>query len=113
MRDFVKGFGEVKQDGIYMFLCIYSCYPVMNCLDELGLTRQPDWKPCWKWRMMFCLCKCFHVSIRIMCSITVQRMHDSEMGLYLAGSDLRLVLFIGVTIAWSQSSGMLDVLYDC
>ena len=41
MRDFVKGFGEIKQDGIYLCLVIYSRYPVMDCLDELGLTRQP------------------------------------------------------------------------
>ena len=41
MRDFVKGFGEIKQDGIYLCLVIYSCYTVMDCLDELGLTRQP------------------------------------------------------------------------
>ena len=43
MRDFVKSFGEIKQDGIYLCLkiVIYSCYPIMDCLDELGLTRQP------------------------------------------------------------------------
>ena len=41
MRNFVKGFGEIKQDGIYLCLVIYSCYPVMDCLDELGLTREP------------------------------------------------------------------------
>ena len=41
MRDFVKGFREIKQDGIYPCLVIYSCYPVIECLDELGLTRQP------------------------------------------------------------------------
>ena len=41
MRDFVKGFVEIKQDGIYIYLVIYSCYPAMDCLDELGLTRQP------------------------------------------------------------------------
>ena len=41
MRDFVKGFGEIQMDGIYLCLVIYSCYPVMDCLDELGLTRQP------------------------------------------------------------------------
>ena len=42
MKDFVKGFGEIKQDGIYLCLVIYSSYPVMDCcLDELGFTRQP------------------------------------------------------------------------
>ena len=41
MTDFVKVFNEIKQDGIYMCLVICSCYPVMDCLDELGLTRQP------------------------------------------------------------------------
>ena len=41
MRNFVKGFGEIMQDGIYLWLVIHSCYPVMECLDELGLTRQP------------------------------------------------------------------------
>ena len=41
MRDFVKGFDEIKQDVIYLCLVIYSCYPVMDCLDELGFTRQP------------------------------------------------------------------------
>ena len=28
MMDFVKGFVEIKQDGIYLCLVIYSCYPV-------------------------------------------------------------------------------------
>jgi len=37
----MRYFGEMKQDGIYLFLVIYSCYPVMDCLDELGLRRQP------------------------------------------------------------------------
>ena len=41
MRNFVKGFGEIKQDGIHVCLVIYSCYPVMDYLDELRLTRQP------------------------------------------------------------------------
>ena len=40
MGDFVKGFGEMKQEDIYFCFVIYSCYPVMDCLDELGLTRQ-------------------------------------------------------------------------
>ena len=35
------GFGEIKPDGIYLCLVIYSCYPIMDCFDELGLTRQP------------------------------------------------------------------------
>ena len=39
MGDFVKGFSEIKQDGIYLCLVIYSCYPVMDCLDELGLNK--------------------------------------------------------------------------
>ena len=21
----------------------------------------PDWNPCWKWRIMSCLCRCFHI----------------------------------------------------
>ena len=44
---------------------------------------------------MSCLCRCFHMLLTIMCSITFV----SEMGLYLAGSDLRLFLWIGVTSA--------------
>ena len=63
--------------------------------------------------MILCMCKCFHMLLRIMCSITLQRMHVNDMGLYLAGSDLRLFLCIGVTSAWSQSSGSLEVLHDC
>ena len=39
MRDFVKAVGEIKQKGIYLCIGIYSSYPVMDCLDELGLTR--------------------------------------------------------------------------
>ena len=35
MRDFVKGFGEIMQDGIYMCLVIYSCYPVMEWYQHL------------------------------------------------------------------------------
>ena len=31
----------------------------------------------------------------------------------MPGSDLRLFLCIGVTRAWSQSSGSLGVFYDC
>ena len=45
MKDFVKGFGEIKQDGIYQCLVFYNCYPIMDCLDELGLTDTLDWKP--------------------------------------------------------------------
>ena len=41
MRYSVKCFGEIKQDDIYLCSVIYSCYPVMDCLNELGLTRQP------------------------------------------------------------------------
>ena len=41
----------------------------------------PDWNPCWKWRIMSCLCRCFHMLLTIMCSITLQRMHVSEMAL--------------------------------
>ena len=41
----------------------------------------PDWKPCWKWSMMLYLCKCFNMLLRIMCSITLQRIHVNEMGL--------------------------------
>ena len=64
MRDFVKGFVEIKQDGIYLRLVIYSRYPVMNFLDELGFKDSPDWKPCWKWRMILCLCRCFHMLLK-------------------------------------------------
>ena len=78
----MRGFGEIKQDGIYLCLVIYSCYPVMDCLDELWDSQDsPDWNPCWKWSMMLCLCKCFHMLLRIMCSITLQRIHVNEMGL--------------------------------
>ena len=35
----MKGFGKIKQYGIYLCLVIYSYYPVMDCLNELGLTR--------------------------------------------------------------------------
>ena len=56
MRDFVKGFGEINQDGIYMWLVIYSCYPVMDWFDELDSQDSRDWKPCWTWSMMVCLC---------------------------------------------------------
>ena len=41
----------------------------------------PDWKPCCKCRMILCLCKCFHMLPRIMCSITLERMHVNEMGM--------------------------------
>ena len=41
--DFVKGFGKIKQDGIYLCFVIYSWYLVMDCLDELGLTRVRTW----------------------------------------------------------------------
>ena len=40
MRDIVKGFGEIKQDGTYLHFVVYSCYSVMDYLDELGVTRQ-------------------------------------------------------------------------
>ena len=40
MRDFVKGFGEIKQDGIYMHFVVYSCYPVMDCINELEFTSR-------------------------------------------------------------------------
>ena len=54
MRDFVKlkGFGEIKQDGIYLCLVVYSYY---SCLGELELTRQLAGNR-WKWRMVLCLC---------------------------------------------------------
>ena len=43
MRDFVKGFGKIKQDGIY--LCLgYSCYSFMDCLDELGLIAGREFR---------------------------------------------------------------------
>ena len=35
MSGFVKGSGEIKQGGTYLCLVIYSCYPVMNCVDEI------------------------------------------------------------------------------
>ena len=41
MRDFVKFFGKIKLDSIYLFLVANSCYPVMDCLNELELTIQP------------------------------------------------------------------------
>ena len=41
MRDFIKGFGKIKHDCIYLCFVICSYYLVMDCLDELGLTRQP------------------------------------------------------------------------
>ena len=41
MRDFVKGFDKNKQGGIYVCLVVYSFYLVMDCLGELGFTRQP------------------------------------------------------------------------
>ena len=62
--------------------------------------------------MMVCLCRCFHL-LRIMCSITLQRTHVSEIGPYLGGSDLRLILCIGDISVWSQPSGNLEVLYNC
>ena len=71
--------------------------------------NNPDWKPCWKWSMMLC----FHMLLRSICSITLHRIHVNEMGLQFTRSDLRLVLCIGVTSVWSQSSGSLEVLYDC
>ena len=37
----------------------------------------------------------------------------NEMGLSLVGSGFRLVLCIGIFSAWWQSSGNLEVLYDC
>ena len=46
--------------------------------------------------------------LRMICSITLQRMQVSDMGLCLAGSDLWLF-----TNACSQSLGSLPVLYDC
>ena len=40
MRDIVNGSGEIKLAGICLYFVICSCYPVTDCLDELGLTRQ-------------------------------------------------------------------------
>ncbi len=69
-----------KQDGIYLSLVIYSCYPVMDCLDELGLTRQPILETVLEveYDVVFV---CFHMLLRIMCSITLQRIHVNEMGM--------------------------------
>ena len=39
MRDFVEGFGKVKQDCINLSLVVHSSHPV-DCLNELRFTRQ-------------------------------------------------------------------------
>ena len=35
----------------------------------------------WKWRRMLFLCRCFHILQGITCSIILQRMHVSTMGM--------------------------------
>ena len=83
MRDFVKGFGEIKQDGIYLAIVIYGCYPVMDCIHKLGLTREPLLETVLEvdMLMMLCLCKFFHMLQRVMCSVTLQRIYINEMSL--------------------------------
>ena len=36
MRDFVKDFGVIKHDGIYLCLTVDICYPVTDCLNEFS-----------------------------------------------------------------------------
>ena len=40
MRDFVEGFGKVKQDCINLGLVVHCSHPVVDCLNELRFTRQ-------------------------------------------------------------------------
>ena len=63
----MRNFGEIKHDGI----AVIQSWTVLMSWDS---PDSPDWNPSWKWRMMLYLCKCFHMLVRIMCSITLQRM---------------------------------------
>ena len=38
MRDFVEGFGKVKQDCVNLGLVVRSSHPVVDCLDESHKT---------------------------------------------------------------------------
>ena len=78
MWNFVKGLGEIKQGGICLCIVTYSCYAVTDCLDS---QYSPDWKPCWTWIMMLCLCKCFHMLLSRMRYIPLHKIHVNEMGL--------------------------------
>ena len=40
MRQFVEGFGKVKQDCVNLGLVVNSSHPVEHCLNELRFTRQ-------------------------------------------------------------------------
>ena len=58
-----------------------------------------SWNPCWESsRMLFALWY-LAIWLRMMCSITLQLRHVSEIGLLFAGSDFDLFLWIPVTRA--------------
>ena len=40
MRNFVEGLGKVKQDCVNLGIVVHSSHPVVDCLNELGFTRQ-------------------------------------------------------------------------
>ena len=69
----------------------------------------PDWNPCWKWRIMSCLCRCFHC---IAYNNVFHNFAEDACQWYWSVVS-RVFLWIGVTSAWSQSLGSLPVLYDC
>ena len=54
-------------------MCVLLFIVVIQSQDSQDSS---DWKRCWKWRMMLCLCRCFHILLRIFAG-----MHVSEMGL--------------------------------
>ena len=40
MRDFVEGFGKVKQDFINLGPVVHSNHPVMDCFNELRFMHK-------------------------------------------------------------------------
>ena len=40
MRDVVEGLCKVNQDCVNLGLVVHSSHPVMDCLNELGFTKQ-------------------------------------------------------------------------
>ena len=79
----MRHFGKVKQDCVKLGLVVHSSHPVMDCLNELRFTIQSRLESVLEVEnyVMLCLCRCFHILLRMICSINLQRMQVSDMGL--------------------------------
>ena len=81
MRNFVEGLGKVKQNCVNLGHVVHSSHPVVDCLNELRFTRQSRLESELEVENDVMLVQVFHILLRMTCSITLQRMQVSDMGM--------------------------------